>query len=250
MLRRARRSARDAQVRSSADRHPRDRGLRGDRLRGELGGHRALRAQQAGLAEDLPGPAERHPLARHLPAGLHADRPGRVRGLLRAMGAVLDGRGRARGGGDRRQDRPALGQPPPRSWPAAPGQRLGERSRAGARPARGRRQVERDRRDPGAARHPASRRLHRDARRDGLPEGHRRADPGQGRRLPPGAEGQSRPRLRGRARAFRAHLLRPRVRRAAGVRRLRRGPRPPGPPARLREPRRRRSSSPCAAGPT
>jgi hypothetical protein len=39
------------------------------------------------------------------------------------------------------------------------------------------------------------------------------------------------------ARPFRAHLLRPRVRRSAGVRRLRRGPRPPGPPARLREPR-------------
>ena len=69
-----------------------------------------------------------------------------------------------------------------------------------------------------------------------LPEGDRRADPGQGRRLPPGAEGQPRPRLRGRARALRAHLLRPRVRRAAGVRRLRRRPRPPGPPARLHGP--------------
>ena len=40
---------------------------------------------------------------------------------------------------------------------------------------------------------------HRDARCDGVPEGHRRADPGQGCRLSPGAEGQSRPRLRGRA---------------------------------------------------
>src|SRR3712207_8584439 len=50
-----------SQVRSSADRHPRDRGVRGDRLRGKLGGHRALRAQQAGLAEELLGPPERHP---------------------------------------------------------------------------------------------------------------------------------------------------------------------------------------------
>src|SRR5215213_2047242 len=71
------------------------------------------RPQQAGLAGDLPGPAERHPHARHVPSGLHAARPGRVRGVLRAMGAVLGRRGRARGGGDRWQDRPALGQPPP-----------------------------------------------------------------------------------------------------------------------------------------
>ena len=174
-------------MRSPAARHPGDRGLRGDRLGGELGGHRALRPQQAGLAGDLPGPAERHPLARHLPPGLHAARPGRVRGLLRDVGAVAGGRGRARGGRGRRQDRPALGQPPPRvtarcTW-SAPGR---ARQRAGARPARGRRQVERDHRHPGAARCPAARRLHRDARRDGLPEGDRRADPGQGRRLSPG----------------------------------------------------------------
>src|SRR3954447_3449844 len=46
-------------------------------------------------------------------------------------------------------------------------------------------------------------------------------------------KGPSRPRLRGRARALRAHLLRPRVRRPAGVRRLRGEPRAPGAPARL-----------------
>src|SRR4051794_16685178 len=56
----------------------------------KLGGHRALRAQQADLAEDLLGSAERHPLARYVPAGLHADRSGRVRGLLHALGTVLD----------------------------------------------------------------------------------------------------------------------------------------------------------------
>src|SRR5688572_30201503 len=39
--------------------------------------------------------------------------------------------------------------------PAAPGQRVGERAGAGARPARGRRQVERDHRRPRAARRPA-----------------------------------------------------------------------------------------------
>ena len=47
--------------------------------------------------------------------------------------------------------------------PAAPGQRLGERTWTGARPTRGRRPIERDRRDPGAARCAAARRLHRDA---------------------------------------------------------------------------------------
>ncbi len=39
------------------------------------------------------------------------------------MGAALGGRGRARGGGGRRQDRPPLGQPPPRSRATALGQR-------------------------------------------------------------------------------------------------------------------------------
>src|SRR4051794_16767798 len=56
--------------------------------------------------------------------------------------------------------------------------------------------------DGKTVRHSASRRhdhgplhlVHRDARRDGLPDGDRRADPRQGRRLPLGAEGQSRPR--------------------------------------------------------
>jgi len=44
--------------------------------------HWALWAQQAGLAEDLSGAAKRHLLARHVPAGLHAARSGRLRGLL------------------------------------------------------------------------------------------------------------------------------------------------------------------------
>ena len=61
---------------------------------------------------------------------------------------------------------------------------------------------------------------HRDARCDGVPEGHCRADPGEECRLSPGAEGQSRPRLRGRAWTFRTYLFLPRRQRPAGMRRL------------------------------
>src|SRR3954451_23881061 len=52
------------------------------------------RPQQAGVAGDVFGPAERHPLARHLPTGLHAARPVKqqrcltIRGLLFQVGAV------------------------------------------------------------------------------------------------------------------------------------------------------------------
>jgi predicted transposase YbfD/YdcC len=46
-----------------------------------------------------------------------------IRGLLFQVGAVTGGRGQARGGGGRRQGCPPVGQPPPRSPPAAPGQR-------------------------------------------------------------------------------------------------------------------------------
>src|SRR5689334_21137710 len=88
-------SPRDEPVRSPAHRHPRDRDLCGDRLRRELGGHRALWAKQEGLARDLPGPAEWHPLPRHLPARVHADRPRRLRGVLLPMGAGLGAWGRA-----------------------------------------------------------------------------------------------------------------------------------------------------------
>ena len=40
-----------------------------------------------GLAGPLPGPAERHPLARHLPPGADAGRPGALRALLSGLGA-------------------------------------------------------------------------------------------------------------------------------------------------------------------
>ena len=43
-----------------------------------------------------------------------------------AQSLTIDEQGRARGGGDRRQDRPALRQPPPRSRSAASGQCLGQ----------------------------------------------------------------------------------------------------------------------------
>ena len=55
----------------------------------KLGRHRALRPQQGGLAAILSEPGQRHSLARHLPARLHADRPGRLRDLLHRLGAVL-----------------------------------------------------------------------------------------------------------------------------------------------------------------
>jgi hypothetical protein len=48
------------------------------------------RSKQAWLKTFLALP-NGNPLARYIPASLHADRSGRVRGLLRAMGTVLDG---------------------------------------------------------------------------------------------------------------------------------------------------------------
>src|SRR3954469_6587582 len=44
--------------------------------------HRALRPQQAGLAAILLDPGQWRSLARHLPAGLHADRPGCLRDAM------------------------------------------------------------------------------------------------------------------------------------------------------------------------
>src|SRR5215218_7720695 len=84
-------SALRRQDRAPADRHPGDRCVCGDRLCRELERHRALRPQQAGLARDLPGAAERHPLARHLPARVHTDRPRGVRGRLHGLGPLAAG---------------------------------------------------------------------------------------------------------------------------------------------------------------
>src|SRR5829696_7234019 len=74
--------------------------------------------------------------------GVHADRPRRIRGVLYPLGAVLGPWGRARGGGRGWQNRPALRQPPPRSWAAARGQCLGKRTDTGACASRRRRKVE------------------------------------------------------------------------------------------------------------
>jgi hypothetical protein len=65
-------------------------------------------------------------------------------------------------------------------------------SKASRSPARGRWQVERNHRDPGAARDPVLDQQHRDFGCHGLPEDDRRPDPGAGRRLPAGTQGQSR----------------------------------------------------------
>src|SRR3954454_18316769 len=51
-----------------------------------------VRSQQTGLAADLSGAAERHSLARHLRAGVHADRPGGLRGRLHGLGRLAHGR--------------------------------------------------------------------------------------------------------------------------------------------------------------
>src|SRR3954447_20393320 len=99
--------------RAPAARHPGDRGVRRARRGRELRGHRAVRPVQGGVAQGLPRPAERHPLARHLPARLHPDRSRRVRALVPRLGSsgISAGGGRAAAGGDRRQDRPGLVRP-------------------------------------------------------------------------------------------------------------------------------------------
>ena len=74
----------------------------------------------------------------------------------------------------------------PGAGAAAPGQR--QRAGPGARPARGRWQVERDHRDPGAARDAGLEEPHRDVGCHGLPEDDRWPDPRPGCRLPVGAQ--------------------------------------------------------------
>ena len=63
--------------------------------RRQLGRGRAVRPRQAGLAAHLPGPAQRHPLARHLRPGLRRPRPGRRSSSASSAGSR---RGRAHHG--------------------------------------------------------------------------------------------------------------------------------------------------------
>src|SRR5689334_19848701 len=86
----------------------------------------ALRPLQTGVAGPVPGLAQRHPFARHLPPRADAGRTGRVRAFVPRLGTrrLPAGRGRTSAGGDRRQDRPALVRPPARPLAPAPGQRL------------------------------------------------------------------------------------------------------------------------------
>ena len=100
------RPAHRARQGASPGRHRHDRAVRGAVRGRRLGGDRDVRAGQGGLAADLPGAAGRHPVARHLRAGVRPAGPGRVPGLLPGLGA--GGRpapsvGRRRGRG-RRQD--------------------------------------------------------------------------------------------------------------------------------------------------
>src|SRR4051812_19119878 len=148
--------------RAQAARHPGDRGLRRDRRGRELRGHRAVRPLQAGLAATLPRAAGRHSLARHLPPGADADRPGALRALLPRLGTlgVPAGHDRTAADRDRRQDGAGLVRPPERPLAFAPGQRVRGRARAGAGAAGGRGEegrafrIARSARRPGPARLP------------------------------------------------------------------------------------------------
>ena len=67
------------------------------------------------LAGELPGAAQRHPVARHLRAGLRRARPGAVRSRVSLLGGGGGGPERRDGGGRRWQDAAAL----PRCRPPA-----------------------------------------------------------------------------------------------------------------------------------
>jgi hypothetical protein len=127
-----------------------------------------------------------------LPAGADAGRPGRVRALVPGLGAdgVPARGGRAAAGGDRRQDRPALVRPPQGTLAPAPGQRLRDRGRDRAGPARDRDQG----RGAGGPARPAGRAgprgLPGEPGRARLPAGDRRAGRGPRRRLPAGPQRQ------------------------------------------------------------
>src|SRR4051794_21573379 len=90
---------------------------------------RTLRSMAATSWAGVPELGQRHSLARHFPEGLHADRSGRLRGLLQRLGAVLCRGLRPGSRGDRWQDPAPLLRPRPGAGATAPGQRLGQRAR-------------------------------------------------------------------------------------------------------------------------
>ena len=119
-------------ARTIAGGHRDDRAVRGD-LRGRrLGGDRDVRADEGGVAADVPGAAGRDPVARHVRARVPAAGPGGVPAVLPGwVRAVVGERGTRRtrraGGGDRRQDAAAVARSARGQGGAAPGQRLGDR---------------------------------------------------------------------------------------------------------------------------
>ena len=152
---------------------------------------------QAGLAAHLPGPAQRHPVARHLRPGLRRPRPGPVPAGLPAAGsrpaprvAGLAGQ-RDRPRGARRQDAAPLPRPRRRQGRPAPGQRLGQRP-TGWCWARSPSTTSRTRSPPSRCCSSCWpwRGCIVDDRRDGLPDGDRGRDRRAGRRLRAGAQGQ------------------------------------------------------------
>ena len=127
------------------------------------------------LAADVPAAAGRHPLPRHLRAGLRRAGPGGVPGLLPGLGAGGGAGHRRAGGGDRRQDAARVARPRARAggrctW-SAPG-----RARAGWCSGRSRwtRSPTRSPPSPRCCELLDLAGAHRDHRRDGLPDRHRR----------------------------------------------------------------------------
>src|SRR5215208_2104650 len=135
---------------------------------------------QAALARGFPQAAKRHPLARHVPAGADARRPGRVRAVLHGLGAggIPTGGGRTAAAGDRRQDRPRLVRPQKGPLAPAPGERLRYRGRPRAGATGGRGEGRRADRPSRPARRPRPPRLPGEPGRARLPAGDRRVDRG------------------------------------------------------------------------
>ena len=133
----------------------------------------------------------RHRLLRHLRAGL---RPARARGVRAGVPRLDPGLGRVvrgQAGGNRRQADPSQLRPRLGPLDGRPsGQRVCPRESDRVRPVGRRLQRERDRRYPQAAGVAGPDRVDGDDRRDGLPDGYRRAGRCRRRGLRAGREGE------------------------------------------------------------
>ena len=182
-----------AQSQAPAGRYRRHRRLRHHLRLRWTHRHPSLGQASGLLAGPAPRPAQRHPLARLHPPPAHGAEARGLPTLLPGLDLRRDPGRRRRTPPSRRHRRQDLsrlarrGQGPRRP---AHRQRLGQRGGHRAGPGRHRRQVQRDHghpATPGADR--PGRHAHHD-RRDGLPEGHRRADRRRRRRLRHRRQGQ------------------------------------------------------------